>query len=229
MEKITVLSLGGSLIVPKKINFGFLKKFKKTILNNSKNQKFIIVCGGGAAARKKINKLKKQNKSIKLQALAGIEATRQNANTLIKIFNNKSNKLLLRNMQEIKSQLKYHRIIICGALRYHENETSDGTAAKLAANFKTNFINLTNVSGLYNKNPKTSKNAKLIKKISWKNFEEIAKKIPYKPGQHFVLDQQAASIIKKHKIRTYIIGKNLKNLENFLRNKKFIGTTIKND
>ena len=49
----------------------------------------------------------------------------------------------------------------------------------------------------------------------------------YKPGQHFVLDQSAARIIKKYNIKTTILnGKNLKNLENFLNSKEFIGTVI---
>jgi len=30
----------------------------------------------------------------------------------------------------------------------------------------------------------------------------------------------------KHKIKTYIIGSNMKNLDNFLNNKKFRGTRI---
>jgi len=47
-----VLSLGGSLIIPDNININYLKKFKKTILKNTKRYKFIIVCGGGNIARK---------------------------------------------------------------------------------------------------------------------------------------------------------------------------------
>ena len=48
----------------------------------------------------------------------------------------------------------------------------------------------------------------------------------YHPGQHFILDQHAAKIIKKHKIRTSIIGKDIKNLKKCLQDKKFIGTII---
>ena len=88
------------------------------------------------------------------------------------------------------------------------------------------FINLTNVSGLYDRNPKKFKNAKFIPKISWTNFYKIAVKMKFKPGQHFVLDQKASKMILKNKIPTYILGKNLNNLNNFLKNKKFKGTII---
>ena len=39
-KKIIVLSLGGSLIIPDKIDIEFLKKFKKIILKKEKNYKF---------------------------------------------------------------------------------------------------------------------------------------------------------------------------------------------
>jgi len=57
----------------------------------------------------------------------------------------------------------------------------------------------------------------------------MAKQIEFKPGQHFVLDQIAAKIIKKHKIITYILGPELKNLDYLLNNKHFMGTLISSD
>jgi uridylate kinase len=85
---------------------------------------------------------------------------------------------------------------------------------------------LTNVAGLYNKNPKKYKSAKFIPEISWKEFDKLANKLKFKPGQHFVLDQTASKVIMKNKITTYIIGEDLKQLDNLLNNKKFIGTKI---
>jgi uridylate kinase len=51
--KTIVLSLGGSLIVPDKIDYPFLKKFRELILSFVKRgNKVIIVCGGGKTCRK---------------------------------------------------------------------------------------------------------------------------------------------------------------------------------
>jgi len=58
-KKVIVLSLGGSLIIPDKINISYLKQLKKIIMQNTKKYKFIIVCGGGGIARKYISALKK--------------------------------------------------------------------------------------------------------------------------------------------------------------------------
>ena len=77
------------------------------------------------------------------------------------------------------------------------------------------------------KNPKKYSNAKFIKKISWKNFNKKANESKYHPGQHFVLDQAAAQIILDKKIPTYIIGQDIKQLDNILKGKKFTGTLIK--
>lgn len=224
--KTIVLSLGGSLIIPDQIDFKFLHLFKKTLRNNYKNYKFVVVCGGGSIARKYIETLKKEGKSEKELSMAGIRATRMNALFLMGFFGKEANSTLPKDMKEASQLLKKNKVVFCGALRYSDKETSDGTAAKLAHYLQTDFINLTNVKGLYSSNPAKDKNAKFIPSESWKVFEKRALAIKFKPGQHFVLDQEAAILIKRNRTKTYIMGKEMKNMENMLKNKKFIGTLI---
>ena len=226
MKKTIVLSLGGSLIIPDKVNYLFLEQFKKTLRKHYKTHKFVVVCGGGSIARDYISALKKEGKSNLELSLAGIRATRMNALFMIEFFGKEANSSLPLNMEEVKANMHKNSIVFCGALRFAPNSTSDETAAKLANFLKTPFINLTNVSGLYTSDPRKDKDAKLIKEISWKKFNNIAKKIKYHAGQHFILDQNSAGLIRKNKIKTYILGSNLKNLENILKNKKFKGTII---
>ena len=78
-KKIIVLSLGGSLIIPEKIDYVYLKNFRKVIFANKNKYKFVIVCGGGSLARKYISVLKKDNKTQEFQSFSGIAATRTNA------------------------------------------------------------------------------------------------------------------------------------------------------
>ena len=230
MKKRTiVLSLGGSLIIPDKVDLSYLKQFKKIILKNTKKYKFIIVCGGGSVARKYISALREIHVNEKLQSFAGIGSTRMNARFMNYFFNFDSEKGIPHTIKALKKQIKNRNIVFCGALDYKPNQTSDSTTAEIAKIFKTDFINLTNVPGLYDKNPKKFKNAKFISKISWKEFFKLANKSKFKPGQHFVLDQTAAKIILENKIPTYIVGKNLQQLDNLLQNKKFKGTTIQRE
>jgi len=228
MKKVIVLSLGGSLIVPEKIDSNFLEEFKKIILKNTKKYKFVIVCGGGSTARVYIKGLGDQKLSKKeyLQSLLGISTTRLNARFMTYFFGKDANKGIPHEMKQVESLLRRNDIVFCGALRYAKNQTSDATAAKLAHYFNSNFINLTNVSGLYDKNPKKYKGAKFIPKISHNDFMKMVRKIKFKPGQNFVLDQTAAKIIKKYNIKTFILGSKLKNLNNLLHNKHFVGSVI---
>ena len=225
-KQVIVLSLGGSLIIPNEINIKFLKEFKKIILKNTKKYKFIIVCGGGSVARKYISGLRNLRINEKFQSLSGISATRMNARFMTYFFNLEPEKGIPHKIKTLKKYLMKQDVVFCGALEYKPHMTSDSTSAEIAKHFKSDFINLTNVKGLYDKNPAKYKSAKFISKISWKDFHKIANSTKFKPGQHFVLDQTASKIIQENKIPTYIIGANPKQLDNILKNKKFIGTVI---
>ena len=222
-----VLSLGGSLIIPDNINIKYLKEFRKTILKNKNNYKFIIVCGGGSIARKYISALREIGMNENFQSYAGISATRMNARFMSYFFNQDQEMGIPSKTSEVKEYIKKYGVIFCGALEYHPHQTSDSTSAEIAKVFKCKFINLTDVPGLHDKNPKEFKNARFIPEISWKDFNSMANKIKFKPGQHFVLDQTASKIIKKSKITTYILGEDMKQLDNLLNGKKFIGTIIR--
>lgn len=226
-KEVIVISLGGSLIIPDNIDLKVLQKLKKVILKNSKKYKFIIVCGGGSTARKYIQGLRKAGINEKLQSFAGISSTRMNARFMNYLFNQDANYGIPHTTKEVKKYLLKSNIVFCGALEYKPNQTSDSTSAEIAKEFKAKFINLTNINGLYTENPKTHKNAKFIPKISWEDFHKKALKMTFKPGQHFVLDQTASKIIKNNKIPTYILnGKNPKEIDKLLNNKKFKGTII---
>lgn len=227
MKKTIVLSLGGSLIVPEKMNAPFLIKFVKTLRKNCRNYKFVVVCGGGTIARKYMSALKAEGKPKKEIAEAGIRATRTNAQFVMQLFTKKeANDSLPLNMKQAKDALRKNNVVICGALRFEPNSTSDSTAAKLAHHLKTSFINMTNVKGLFDKDPKKYKSAKFIPKISQADFKKMISKIKFQHGQHFVLDQRATRIIARHKIPTQIIGPDLANFNKLLNNKSFIGTVI---
>jgi uridylate kinase len=230
MKNVIVLSLGGSLIIPENINIDFLEKFKQVLEKNKKNYKFVIVCGGGSTARKYIKGLDKKtiNKEY-FQGLLGIASTRLNARLLIYFFGKNANQEIPSDMKEVKNLLRTNDFVFCGALRYAKDETSDSTSAKLANLFNTDFINLTNVDGLYTKNPLIYKDAIFIPEISHKDFLKTLKKLKFKPGQHMILDQKAAKIIKKQNIDTYILGPNLKNLDSLLNFRHFIGTRISSE
>lgn len=225
-KQIIVISLGGSLIVPDKIDTKFLGKFRKTLIKNTKNYRFVVVTGGGSTARKYIEVLRKQHKSQYLQNMIGISVTRMNARFVSYFFGKNPRKGVPHDMKQVKGLLARNDIVFCGALRYADKQTSDSTSAKLAAYLDCGFVNLTNVKGLYSANPSKYKNAKFISKISREKMYKMVMKFKFKAGQHAPLDQTAVGVIKNKKVPTYILGKDMKNLDRFLKGRKFVGTVI---
>ena len=220
METI-VISLGGSAIIPDKVDYKFLEAFKKVILKHKK-YKFIIVTGGGKTARNYIEAVHKEKLSEKIASIVGIASTKLNAKLVAGFFKIKT--AIPETLAQLKKQKG--RIIICGALGHRPGLTSDANAAEIAQITKAKyFINMTNVKGLYTKDPKKYKTAEFVKEISHKDFNNIIKKIKYKAGQHFVLDQVASKIIKQNKISTIILKGN-NNLDKVLSNKNYQGTII---
>lgn len=222
--KTFVISVGGSAIVPYKIDVKFLKALKQTVAKISKNNKIVIVCGGGKTARDYIAAAKELGTNDSLSCLAGIRSTKLNA-TLVSLAL-KGSVNMPDSLSEVKKEISKKNVVVVGALGFQPNMTSDGDAAQIAEYLKADmFINLTDVDGLFDKNPKEYKNAKFIPHISFEDFWKIASKIKFKAGQHFVLDQSGAKTIMKAKIPTIII-KGLNNLENLVLGKTFKGTLI---
>jgi len=221
MEEIIVMSVGGSIIVPDKVHHKFLKELKEIVATDKR--KFVIVTGGGKTARDYIEALREEGiKSYLKQNRVGIEATRLNAVLLAEFFE-KYNLDVPKSIAEVKNLLKHHKVVITGGFR--PGSTSDGTAASIAEAVGSKlFINMTNVPGLYTKDPKKP-GARLIPSITYEKFNRFFKNFEEKPGQHFVLDKQAARIVQKNKIIVVILKGN-KNLRMCLQHRRFVGTVI---
>jgi len=231
--KTIIFSLGGSIIVPNKVDYLFLGKFKKLLLRLSKNAKIVVVCGGGKIARDYIKALEKEGASSYERAYMGVECTRLNALLLATFLGNKANQKVPTSPKEfMRFYRKFRIVVLGGALEaFHiDTTTTDGTTAYVAVKLKAKeFINLTNVNGLYDKDPRLFRNAKLIKEISYKDFEVMMRKVKEKPGQHFILDSYAARLVRKKRIKVVILdGRNVKNVENYLNKRKFVGSVIGN-
>ena len=222
--KTAVISLGGSLIAPKKIDINFLKKFKKLILGFiEKNHRFVIICGGGRLARDLQEIGKKLKLGNEILDWIGIYATRINANVLRSVFRGFAEENMITDpVKKIKSGKK---VIICAG--WKPGWSTDYDAVLLAKNFKTDaIVNMTNIDYVYSKDPKKYKNAKPVMEISWKDFRKLGSN-KWEPGLNRPFDPIAAKEAEKSHLKVIVIGNDLSNLKNLLSNKKFKGTVIR--
>ena len=209
-----VISLGGSLIVPKDINIEFLKRFVKLI--KSYDEKFIIVCGGGYTARAyAIPDIKDKNKDK-----VGIRATQLNAELVRSLFGDYAFKDITCDFKRI---INFRKVLV--AAGWKPGCTTDFDAVEFAHTYNCNsLINLTNVDYVYDKDPR-KEGAKPLKELNWDKYLKVIGKA-FHPGMHAPFDPVAASRARKYKISVAIMS-SLKELKNFLDKKSFNGSVIK--
>ncbi|TSC54023.1 MAG: uridylate kinase [Microgenomates group bacterium LiPW_16] len=226
-ESLTILSLGGSLIVPGAgIDTDFLRKFRNFILRQiKKGRRFLIVTGGGKTARLYRDAGKKIVGRLTSDDLdwIGVHATRMNAHLLRTIFRKYAHPRLITNPTK-KVRLGEPIIIAAG---WKPGWSTDYVAAFLAKEYgvKT-VINMTNVKAVFNRDPTKYPNAQPLTKISWSQFQKLVGK-KWEPGMRVPFDPVASRFAKENKIRAIILdGRYLPNLENFINGRKFEGTVI---
>ena len=225
MQKLFVISLGGSLIVPDEVDIKFLKGFKSLIERHTKRgSRFILIAGGGRICRKYQAALSKISKpdNTSLDWL-GIQSTWLNAKLIQLMFGKRVNPKIVSNPNE-KFNFK-EKILVAGGWMPGRSTDDDAVRLALAYGGKT-IINLSNIPFLYSKDPKKFKDAKKIKNISWQGLLKITGN-KWNPGANLPFDPTAAKTAKGSGIRAIIAaGKNLKNLESILLGKTFEGTLI---
>jgi len=225
MDKLFVISLGGSLINSGKVETEFLARFRAVVLKQvKKGRRFILITGGGRPARDYITALKSISKPSSADMdWMGIQATWLNAKLVQLMFGKMAH---LRLISDPNKKVAFKEsILVAGG--WVPGRSTDDDAVRLAKNYgaKT-VINLSNIDYLYSKDPHKFKDAKKIESISWKNFRKIVGN-KWDPGKNLPFDPTAAKLAEKLKLKVIIgNGKNLKNLENILGNKKFKGTII---
>lgn len=222
--RLIVLSLGGSIIVPDKIDTGFLKNFKKLINEFIKKDfRFVIYCGGGKTARDYQQAYEDVvGQDQEAMDWIGIVATHINAFLLKAIFHDAAEDKIIEDPTE-KINFK-KKILLAGG--WKPGWSTDYDSVLLAKNLgASEVINITDIDYVYDKDPNKFKDAKPVKEISWQEFRKLVGS-EWKAGLNAPFDPIAAKEAEKLKLRIIVLGKNLNNLRNLLNNKRFKGTVI---
>jgi len=226
-KPIVVVSVGGSMIAKDKINATLIAKFAHAVIELKKEGfEFILVAGGGGIAREYIAAAKSlgvENNFV-LDEIA-ITVTRLNALMLIQAFDETFPEVLT-DVKRIHQILESNKIPVFGGLI--PGFTTDTVAASIAEYLGGIFVNLSNQEGIYNTDPKHSKNAKLIPKMNHEKLMRVlARNDSRAPGENLILDAFTCMILNRSKITTFVLSmENLEDFKNAVKGLEFNGTII---
>jgi uridylate kinase len=224
-----VISVGGSILVPDEVDLSYAKYMGALVNELSVKHQVAIVTGGGRLARKYIEAARKFGASEIYCDLIGIKATRLNASLLAAIIGKKALVEPPTEFSQAAEALSFGKIVVMGGT--HPAHSTDAVAALLAEYVRADIlINASNVAGIFDKDPKKHKDAKMHKKISVADLVDMVKSYPSGAGQYELVDILAAKIIQRSKIKTiFLNGRDLDNMKNAIDGKKFVGTIIESD
>lgn len=222
-----VISIGGSVVVPKTgIDIAYLRRFRDLLIRETKNgRRFIVTVGGGSTARE----YQKAASAI-VRMLPedvdwlGIHATRLNAHLLRTLFRDRA---AHRVVKDPTRPFRWNEAILIAA-GWKPGWSTDYVAVRLARKYKAaRIVNLSNIDGVYDKDPATSGRATRFKTIGWKAFRAIVGSA-WVPGAHAPFDPVASRLAERWGMEVVVAGgKDLKNLNAIFAGKPFKGTVIR--
>ena len=128
------------------------------------------------------------------------------------------------SLKEAQQAVDSGLIVVSGGL--HPGQSTNGTAALIAEKINAEqFINATDVDGIYDSDPNKKKKAKLFKQIEMKNLKKILIHEDSVAGGYDLMDIVALKIIERSKIKTRVIRSDIKNLEKAIKDQP-TGTEI---
>ncbi len=226
-QSIKILSVGGSIIIPKTgFDIPFLKQFRTLILSEiKKGQKFIITIGGGATCRQYQEAARQVNQPNNEDLdWIGIHSTIFNAQFVRFLFKDVAHKDIITDPTK---KIKTNKSLIIAA-GWKPGCSTDNDAVLLAKTYGAKELyNLSNIERVYDKDPNVFSDAKPIEQIDWKTFRKDIVGNDWDPGKSAPFDPIASKTAEKMKLQVKILqGTNLPEVRKALAGKKFIGTII---
>ena len=222
MKKRIVIKFSGRIFGVE--NIKLLKDYARFLVKISKSYQPIIIAGGGKIARHYISHARSSGADESTLDELGIEISRLNAKLLIYALKNKAYPHPPTSLKEAKNAVDSGLIVVAGGL--NPGQSTNGAAALIAE--KTNaiqFLNATDVDGIYDSDPNKNKKHKNFKRIEIKKLRSMLVHEDSVAGGYDLMDIVALKIIERSKIKTRVIGSNIKTLEKAIKGLN-VGTEI---
>jgi uridylate kinase len=222
MKKKIVIKLSGKVFGMD--NAKIIQNYANFLIKISKICQPVVVAGGGVIARHYISHARHFDVDESTLDELGIEISRLNAKLLIYALKNKAYSHPPTTLQQVKHAVDDGLIVVTGGL--HPGQSTNGTAALIAEKIQAEqFLNATDVDGVYDMDPNKFKNAKKFKSIELKNLKNILVHEDSVAGGYDLMDIVALKIIERSKIKTRILKADPKIIEKAIKGVR-VGTEI---
>ena len=222
MKKKIVIKLSGKVFGMD--NAKIIQNYADFLIKISKICQPVVIAGGGVIARHYISHARNFNVDESTLDELGIEISRLNAKLLIYALKNKAYSHPPTTLQQVKHAVDDGLIVVAGGL--HPGQSTNGTAALIAEKIQAEqFLNATDVDGVYDMDPNKFKKAKKFKSIELKNLKNILVHEDSIAGGYDLMDIVALKIIERSKIKTRILKADPKIIEKAIKGGN-VGTEI---
>jgi uridylate kinase len=212
IRKRIAIKLSGSIFSEER-NEDTIKKYAEMLTDISIDVQPIVIAGGGKIARHYINLARSLGSDEASLDIMGIEVSRLNAKLLIAALGEEAYSQVPKNLEEVTIAAESGKIVIVGGL--HPGQSTNATSALIAEKVRaTRFLNATDVDGIYDLDPNTNGNAKLLNEITVSECMEILK------------DIVALKVIERSKIPTRVLRSDITNIKDAVIGTHHIGTEI---
>jgi uridylate kinase len=228
-----IIKIGGSLLFreDKSIDVHKIEKLCNIITSNKKKMIPLLVVGGGIIARNYIDSVRLFTENEALCDMFGIKVSRLNADLFISYLGDRAYPLVPQSIEDLSRALLSDRIVVMGGLQPGQSTTSVALEVGEYVNANKILI-LTNVDGIYDKDPNQYDNAHLLKTINYSRLTDLiissSRSKQAAAGEYRIFDAVSLQILKRSKIEVMIgSGVHLNSLEQFWNGKIHnIGTII---
>jgi uridylate kinase len=231
-KKRVVIKLSGSIFslpdISKQDNNDYYNTFKQysdALTNLTNYVQPIVITGGGSIARLYINFARKLGLDEASLDLLGIAISRTNAKLLIASLGHYAYPDVPQSLDDVGRFVESNKIIVSGGL--HPGQSTNATSALIAEKTgASEFINATDVNGIYDSDPRKNNNAQLFDKIQVNKLLNMLLNESSMAGEYDLLDIVALKVIERSKIKTKVILSNPTNIINTIKGMNYIGTEL---
>ncbi|MGQ4833279.1 MAG: UMP kinase [Candidatus Asgardarchaeia archaeon] len=224
-----VLKLGGSILYDNtfNLNIQLIQNYVELLKNfTEKGYQFFIVTGGGVISKSIISTFKQFNLSNFYNDMIGIYFSRVNAFIVASLLSSLAFPAIPTNWDDVMKLFPQlgKKILVMGGMQ--PGQSTNAVAALLAELVSADLlVNMTNVDGVYDKNPSDPR-AQLLKEITINELIKIVEKLSQSAGTYKLFDLVAAKVVSRSKIPlVFINGRNPENLRKLLSGES-VGTKV---